>query len=116
MEPPRQHHYVTLAILTLAGTAFALQQTMVFPALTTFQREFDSSTAWTTWVLTGFLLSAAVTTPVFGRLGDQFGKERLLVISLSMFLLGCVGAATAWSLPSLIAFRIVAGVGGALFP
>src|SRR5919106_5866891 len=116
MEAGRQHHYVTLAILTLAGSAFALQQTMVFPALSTFQREFDSSTAWTTWVLTGFLVSAAVTTPLLGRLGDQFGKERLLVISLGLFLLGCVGAAAAWNLPSLIGFRILAGFGGALFP
>ena len=38
---PRQHYNVTLAILTLAGTAFSLQQTMVFPALSTFQQEFE---------------------------------------------------------------------------
>ena len=74
MEPARQHHNVTLGILTLAGIAFSLQQTMVFPALPTFQDEFDTSTAWATWVLTGFLVSAAVTTPILGRLGDQYGK------------------------------------------
>ena len=67
------------AILTLAGAAFSLQQTMVFPALRTFQEEFGSSTAWTTWILTGFLVSAAVLTPILGRLGDQFGKERMLL-------------------------------------
>ena len=49
---------------------------MVFPALPTFQEEFGSTTAWTTWVLTGFLVSGAVLTPILGRLGDQFGKER----------------------------------------
>ena len=54
MEAKRQHHNVTLGILTLAGTAFALQQTMVFPALPTFQADLDTSTAWATWVLTGF--------------------------------------------------------------
>ena len=59
MENGRQHYNVTLAILTLAGTAFALQQTMVFPALGTFQEEFGASTAWTTWVLTGFLVSGS---------------------------------------------------------
>jgi EmrB/QacA subfamily drug resistance transporter len=112
----RQHHNVTLAILTLAGAAFSLQQTMVFPALGTFQEAFGSSTAWTTWVLTGFLLSAAVLTPILGRLGDQFGKERLLLISLGLFLAGCLGAAFAWDLWSLIAFRVVSGAGGALFP
>ena len=89
MDPARQHHNVTLGILTLAGAAFSLQQTMVFPALKTFQEEFGSSTAWTTWILTGFLVSAAVTTPILGRLGDQFGKERMLLVSLSLFLAGC---------------------------
>jgi EmrB/QacA subfamily drug resistance transporter len=114
--PERQHHNVTLAILTLAGAAFSLQQTMVFPALGTFQEEFGTSTAWTTWVLTGFLVSGAVLTPILGRLGDQFGKERLLLVSLGLFLAGCLGAAFAWNLPSLIAFRVVSGAGGALFP
>ena len=115
-DPTRQHYNVTLGILTLAGTAFSLQQTMVFPALPTFQEEFGSTTAWTTWVLTGFLVSGAVLTPILGRLGDQFGKERLLLISLGLFLAGCLGAACAWSIWSLIAFRVVSGAGGALFP
>jgi EmrB/QacA subfamily drug resistance transporter len=116
VDAPRQHHNVTLGILVLAGTAFALQQTMVFPALPTFQEEFDTSTAWATWVLTGFLVSAAVTTPILGRLGDQYGKGRMLMVSLGFFLVGCIGASFAWSIWSLIAFRIVSGAGGALFP
>jgi EmrB/QacA subfamily drug resistance transporter len=116
VEPPRQHYNFTLAILALAGTAFALQQTMIFPALPTFQQEFDTTTAWATWVVTGFLVSAAVTTPLLGRLGDQYGKRRLLIVSLALFLAGSVGATAAWDLQSLIAFRAVAGAGGALFP
>jgi MFS family permease len=89
---------------------------MVFPALRTFQEEFGSSTAWTTWVLTGFLVSGAVLTPILGRLGDQFGKERMLLIALGLFLAGCLGAACAWNIWSLIAFRVVSGAGAALFP
>ena len=116
IEPKRQHYNVTLGILTLAGSAFALQQTMVFPALPTFKEEFGASTAWTTWVLTGFLVSAAVATPVLGRLGDQFGKERMLLVSLGLFLAGCVGAALAWNIWSLIAFRVVSGRGWRALP
>src|ERR687886_1509139 len=107
-DPHRQHYNVTLAILTTAGTAFALQQTMVVPAHTT--------PTWVTWVLTVFLLVASVATPVLGRLGDQHGKERLLTISLSIFLAGCVGSALAWNIWSLIAFRALSGAGGAVFP
>jgi EmrB/QacA subfamily drug resistance transporter len=116
VDAERQHYNVTLGVLTLAGTAFAFQQTMVFPALPTFQEEFGASPAWTTWVLTAFLVSAAVTTPILGKLGDQYGKERLLLVSLGLFLAGCIGAAFAWNLPSLIGFRALSGAGGALFP
>jgi MFS family permease len=67
-------------------------------------------------VLTVFLLVASVATPVMGKLGDQYGKERLLTISLTLFLAGCVGAAAAWNIWSLIAFRGVQGLGAAVFP
>jgi EmrB/QacA subfamily drug resistance transporter len=112
----RQHYNVTLAILTIAGTAFALQQTMVVPALPTLQRELQTSPTWVTWVLTVFLLVASVATPLLGKLGDQHGKERLLVISLALFLAGCVGCALAWNIWALIGFRALSGAGGAVFP
>src|SRR5438132_607595 len=69
-----------------------------------------------TWVLTAFLLVSAVATPVLGKLGDQYGKERLLVVSLALFFVGCVGAAASWNIWTLIAFRAVQGLGGAVFP
>ena len=112
----RQNYNVTLATLVFAGVAFALQQTMVVPALPVLQREFDTSAAWAAWLLTGFLLSASVSTPLLGKLGDQYGKERMLVISLSIFLAGSIGAIFAWHIGVLIAFRIVQGCGAAVFP
>jgi EmrB/QacA subfamily drug resistance transporter len=116
VEPERQHYNVTLAALTVAGTAYALMQTMVLPALPAFREDFHTTNAWATWVLTAFLLVSAVTTPILGKLGDQHGKERLLVVSLTLFFIGCVGAAAAWNIWSLIAFRGVQGLGGAVFP
>ena len=116
MEVERQHHNVTLAILTLAGIAFALQQTMVIPALPTLQRDLHTTTTWVTWVLTVFLLVASVSTPILGKLGDQYGKERLLVISLALFLVGSIGAAAAWNIWALIGWRAVQGAGAAVFP
>ena len=116
MDGERPHSNLTLAILVLAGAAFSLQQTMVFPSLTAFQHEFGTTTAWATWVVTAFLVSGAVMTPILGRLGDQYGKARMLQVSLALFVLGCLGASTAWSIWALIAFRAVAGAGAALFP
>src|SRR6187431_885187 len=89
---------------------------MVVPALPELQRELDAPTTWVTWVLTGFLLSAAVLTPILGKLGDRFGKERLLVVSLAIFLVGCIGCAAAPDIWTLIAFRVVSGAAGAVFP
>ena len=114
--PARQHYNITLAALTFAGIAFALQQTMIIPALPILQREFDTSAAWAAWLLTGFLLSASVATPLLGKLGDQYGKERMLVISLSIFLAGSIGAIFAWHIGVLIGFRILQGCGAAVFP
>ncbi len=112
----RQDYNVTLAILTIAGTAYALQQTMVIPALPALRRELHTTTTWVTWVLTILLLVASVATPILGKLGDQYGKGRLLVISLALFLAGCVGAAAAWNIWSLIFFRAVQGLGAPVFP
>ena len=116
MEPGRQHYNVTLGILTLAGIAYALQQTMVIPALPTLQHDLHTTTTWVTWVLTVFLLVASVATPILGKLGDQYGKERVLVIALLIFLAGSVGAALAWNIWALIGFRALQGAGAAVFP
>src|ERR671911_2549551 len=112
----RQHYGVTLALLTVAGISFAVMQTLVIPALPFFQREFDTTASWATWIATGFLLSSSVLTPILGKLGDSYGKKRMLVISLGIFGLASLGAAAAWDLPSLIAFRVLQGVGAAVFP
>src|SRR4029077_10958838 len=116
IEPVRQHYNLTLAILTMAGTAYALQQTMVFPALSTFEHEFNTTPAWATWVLTAFLLTASVATPLLGKLGDQYGKERILIVALTIFLVGTIGGALASHIGSLIGFRALSGTGGAVFP
>jgi EmrB/QacA subfamily drug resistance transporter len=116
VQPERQHYMVTLALLTVAGISFAVMQTLVVPALPFFQREFGTSASWVTWIATGFLLSSSVLTPILGKLGDAYGKQRLLVIALGIFGLASLGAAFAWNLESLIAFRVIQGVGASVFP
>jgi EmrB/QacA subfamily drug resistance transporter len=96
--------------------AYALQQTLVVPALPALRDDLHTTTTWATWILTVFLLVACVSTPILGRLGDQYGKERMLLVSLGLFLAGCIGASAAWNIWSLIAFRVLSGAGGALFP
>lgn len=109
-------HTTILIVLSATVLAFAMQQAMVVPALPTFRRELHTTTAWSTWLLTAFMLTAAVTTPLVTRLGDQFGRARVLQCSLGVFFVGSVGAACAWDIGSLIAFRGVQGCGGVALP
>lgn len=114
--PERQHYGVTLAALVTGALAFALSQTLVAPALPEIQRQLDTSTTAVTFVLTGYLLSASIATPVLGRLGDMFGKERMLVITLVAFAVGSLVAALSTSIEILILGRVMQGAAGAVFP
>lgn len=89
---------------------------IVIPAIPTIERDLHSSPVWGTWLLTGFLLISAVTSPILGRLGDQFGKRRLLNLSLAVFLLGALGATVAPSMGLLVICRCIQGAGGAVVP
>ena len=112
----RQHHGLTLAVLAVAGMSFSLLQTMVAPALPAIQHEYGATTTAVTWVLTIYLLTASIFTPILGRMGDMFGKERLLVIVLLVLGAGTLISALSTSLAVLILGRAVQGAGGAIFP
>ena len=116
MTEPRQHYGLTLAVLVTGALAYALSQTLVAPALPAIQHDLDTSTTAVTFVLTAYLLSASVATPIVGRLGDMFGKERMLVFTLIAFGLGSLVAALSHSIEVLIAGRVIQGIGGAVFP
>jgi EmrB/QacA subfamily drug resistance transporter len=105
-----------LGVLALGCGAFALLQTIVAPALPVLQRDLHTSTSGAAWVFTSFLLASSVATPIAGRLGDMFGKKRVLVISLSLLAAGSLLAALATSLPLLIVARAIQGLGGAVYP
>jgi EmrB/QacA subfamily drug resistance transporter len=113
---PRQHYNLTLLVLAASALAYALAQTMVAPALPEIQRSLHTSTTSVTWVLTIYLLTASVATPVVGRLGDMFGKERMLLVTLGFFGLGSLVAALSHTIGVLVAGRAIQGVGGAVFP
>ena len=107
---------LTLTILAVACVAYVLQQTLVVPAIPNFQSDLNTSATWAAWVFTGFLLTSAIVTTPIGKLGDTYGKRRLLVISLGIFAVGTVGAALASSIALLIGARALQGAAGAIFP
>lgn len=100
----------------IAAMAYSQLQAMVGPALPTLQREFEADTSDLAWIMNGFILSAAVATPVAGRLGDMFGRRRVLLIALVLLAVGTAMCGVADTLPMMIVGRVVAGLGGAVFP
>ena len=113
---PRPHPLRSLLILSLAALAFALAQTMLIPALTELAKSLNTDASGVAWTVTAYLLAAAVCTPVFGRLGDMFGKRRLLVVALGIFVAGSVLSALGTSLEVVVAGRVLQGAGGGIFP
>jgi MFS family permease len=89
----RAHHQVTFAVLSAGVAAFALLQSLVIPVLTTVQHELHTTQSAATWVLTAYLLSASIMTPILGRLGDMIGKERVFAATLIALAAGSLLAA-----------------------
>ena len=107
---------ITFAVLAIAVSSFALLQSLIVPVLARIQLEFDTDQTTVTWVLTAYLLSASICTPLLGRLGDAVGKKRMLVVTLSALAVGSLAAALAPSIGWLIAARVVQGAGGGVLP
>jgi EmrB/QacA subfamily drug resistance transporter len=114
--PHRAHYNLTFWVLAIGAIAYALLQSLVVPALPDIQKELHTSETSVSWVLTAYLLSASVGTPIIGRLGDMYGKERVLLIVLVMLAVGTLMSAVATSMPLLLAGRVVQGAGGGIFP
>jgi MFS family permease len=105
-----------VAVLALGGIVVSLMQTLVIPLLPRFPQLLSSSPGDTAWVVTSTLLAGAVATPVVGRLGDMYGKRRMLLISLIMLVLGSVIAALSHSLLPMIVGRVVQGLAVGVIP
>jgi EmrB/QacA subfamily drug resistance transporter len=112
----RTHPNVTLAVLAVGGLAYAMLSSLVVPALPTMQHDLHTTETGITWLLTGYLLAASVGTSILGRLGDMYGKERLLLWTLVILAAGTLLGAVSSSLALIIVARFIQGAGGGIFP
>ncbi|MFF8437327.1 MFS transporter [Streptomyces bacillaris] len=105
-----------VAILAFAGIVAALTQTLVVPLIAQLPVLFDTSASNASWVITATLLAAAVSTPVAGRLGDMYGKRRMLLVSLVPLVLGSAVCALSSSVIPMITGRGLQGLGMGVVP
>jgi EmrB/QacA subfamily drug resistance transporter len=107
---------VTFAVLAVAVASYTLMQSLTIPVLSEIEDVFDTDQNTVTWVLTAYLLSASIFTPIMGRLGDIYGKQRLMAFSLIALSVGSLLAALAPTIGVLILARVLQGVGGGVLP
>ncbi len=108
-EPARRATGATVPVLAFAGIVVAVMQTLLVPVIKDLPRLLDTSSSNATWVLTSTLLSGAVATPIMGRLGDLFGKRRMLILSLSVMVVGALVSAFTDALLPMIVGRTLQG-------
>ncbi|EFL21318.1 membrane transporter [Streptomyces himastatinicus ATCC 53653] len=112
--PPRTNAVV--AVLAFAGIVVSLMQTLVIPLIPELPTLLHASAADTTWAITATLLAAAVATPVIGRLGDMYGKRRMLLISLGLLVAGSAVGALSDSLAPMVVGRTLQGLAAGVIP
>ena len=116
VEPPRPHFTRTEVLAILSGLLLSMflasiDQTIVATALSTIAKDLDG---WETmaWVVSAYLVTSTVTTPIHGRLSDIYGRRPILLLSIVLFVGSSVVCALAWSMPVLILGRAMQGLGG----
>lgn len=105
-----------LLVVGLGGLAVSMAQSLLVPVLQVLPAQLGASSADVEWLLTSTLLVAAVSVPVLGRLGDMFGKRRMLLISLACLVVGSLLTAVTSNLALLILGRGIQGVSIAAIP
>ena len=103
---------ITLSIMA-ATIMQVLDTTIANVALPSMTGDLGASQDTITWVLTSYIVASAIMTPVTGWLADRLGKRELFLISIVGFVASSLACGIAWSLPSMVAFRLLQGVFGA---
>ncbi|MEU4659947.1 MFS transporter [Streptomyces sp. NPDC023723] len=108
-EPTRRATGATVPVLAFAGIVVAVMQTLLVPVIKDLPQLLETTPSNATWVLTSTLLSGAVATPIMGRLGDLYGKRRMLILSLSVMVVGALVSAFTDALLPMIVGRTLQG-------
>ena len=108
--------WVTLAILSSIGLISMYAETMLLPAIPDIIRDFHINYNTSAWILTAYLISGAVITPIAGKLSDIYGRKKILLIIMIIYTIGVTLGGLSFSISTLLIARIIQGVGLAMFP
>ena len=105
-----------LVILSCLGLIVMFDETMILPAIPDFIQEFNISYSTSSWLLSAYIIAAAVMTPIGGKLSDIYGKKKILLIIMAVYAIGIMAGRFATNIEFMIAARVAQGVGMAMFP
>ena len=105
-----------LIILSCTATMVMYAETMLIPAIPTLIHDFDVTYGLSSWLLTAYLVSGAVMTPIVGKLSDVYGRKRILLIVMAVYAIGVSCAGFSNDIYVMIIARAIQGVGMSMFP
>lgn len=108
--------WTTLVILSCLGLVVVFDETMILPAIPDFIHNFNISYSTSSWLLSAYVIAAAVMTPIGGRLSDIYGKKKMLLIVMAVYIVGVLAGRFATNIEFMIVARALQGVGMAMFP
>ena len=106
----------TLIILSCLGLIVMFDETMILPAIPDFIHNFNISYSTSSWLLSAYIIAAAVMTPIGGKLSDIYGKKKILLIVMAIYAVGILAGRFATNIEYMLAARAAQGVGMAMFP
>jgi EmrB/QacA subfamily drug resistance transporter len=109
-----EYKWIVAIVMVFGLFMELLDMTITNVALPVLANTFDASTTGIEWIVTGYLLSLAVFIPVSGWVGDRYGTKRTFIFALITFTSASLLCAFAWNIESLIAFRVLQGIGGGM--
>src|SRR5829696_2045531 len=110
------YRWIILGILSCIATMAMYAETMLLPAIPNLIKDFDISYGMSSWVLTSYLISGAVMTPIAGSLSDIYGKKKVLLVILMIYVIGIAIAGFSTNMLMLIIARTIQGIGISMFP
>jgi MFS family permease len=111
-----RHAWLTLAILSSTLLTVFFSETMLLPAIPEIIQDFNIPYGTAAWIFSAYLIVAAVMTPVAGRLSDLYGKKKVLLILLTIYIAGLIAGGFADNISFLLITRLIQGVGLAAVP
>ncbi|NOJ30425.1 MAG: MFS transporter [Nitrososphaeraceae archaeon] len=108
--------WITLAILSSLALITMYGETMIIPAIPDLISDFQIAYNSSSWILTAYLISGAIATPIAGKLSDIYGKKKILVIILGTYIFGTLIGGISSNFIMLVAARIIQGIGMSMFP